>query len=58
MPDLKIIILLNIKVTIVDPIHHERPSTVSIEVEPSFVGVGPYHVAAGMNNRAWFYLLR
>ena len=46
------------KVTIVDPIHHERPLTVSIEVEPSFVGVGPYHVAAGMNNRAWFYLLR
>jgi len=46
-----------LEVTIVDPIHHDRPLTVSIEVEPSFVGVGPYHVAAGMNNRAWFYLL-
>lgn len=46
-----------LEVTILDPIHHERPLTVAIEVEPSFLGVGPYHLAAGMNNRAWFYLL-
>lgn len=31
--------------------------TVSIEVEPSFMAVGPDHLAVGMNNRAWFYLL-
>ena len=24
-------------------------------MEPNFVSVGPYHVAAGMNNRAWIY---
>ena len=29
----------------------------AVDVEPSFVGIGPYHLAVGMNNRAWFYLL-
>ena len=29
----------------------------STEVEPSFIGIGPYHVAVGMNNMAWFYKL-
>lgn len=28
-----------------------------MEVEPTFIAVGPYHVAVGMNNRAWFYAL-
>ena len=27
-----------------------------MKVEPTFVCVGPYHLAVGMNNRAWFYL--
>lgn len=27
------------------------------EVEPNFLAAGPLHVACGMNNRAWFYLL-
>lgn len=35
----------------------ERPISVDIIVEPSFVALGPYHLAAGMNNRAWFYSL-
>ncbi len=35
----------------------EPPVTINIDVEPSFLGIGPYHFAAGMNNRAWFYLL-
>lgn len=26
-----------------------------METEPSFIAVGPYHIAAGMNNRVWFY---
>ena len=30
---------------------------ITIDVEPSFIGLGPYHLAVGMNNRAWFYLL-
>lgn len=29
----------------------------AVEVEPNFIAVGPYHVAVGMNNRAWFYAL-
>lgn len=28
-----------------------------MDVEPSFLGVGPYHLMAGMNNRAWIYSL-
>ena len=35
----------------------EQPITVPIDVEPSFVALGPYHLATGMNNRVWFYVL-
>ncbi|KAJ8943661.1 hypothetical protein NQ318_005663 [Aromia moschata] len=28
---------------------------ITLEIEPSFIAVGPYHLAAGMNNRVWFY---
>lgn len=24
-------------------------------MEPSFLGIGPYHLAVGMNNRVWYY---
>lgn len=29
--------------------------SVTIEIEPSFLGIGPYHLAVGMNNRIWYY---
>lgn len=32
-----------------------QPIAISLEIEPSFIAVGPYHLAAGMNNRVWFY---
>ncbi|KAI8510995.1 WD repeat-containing protein 19 [Branchiostoma belcheri] len=35
----------------------EPTVSISIEVEPTFLALGPYHMAAGMNNRAWFYVL-
>ncbi|XP_014673105.1 PREDICTED: WD repeat-containing protein 19-like [Priapulus caudatus] len=36
----------------------EEPKTViNIDVEPTFIGLGPYHLAVGMNNRIWFYYL-
>ncbi|KAF1775491.1 WD40-repeat-containing domain [Phytophthora cactorum] len=28
---------------------------IALSVEPSFVAIGPRHVAVGMNNRVWFY---
>ncbi|XP_075715308.1 WD repeat-containing protein 19 [Rhinoderma darwinii] len=46
-----------LEVTVCNPVEGELPITVSVEVEPNFVAVGPYHVAVGMNNRAWFYAL-
>lgn len=33
----------------------EPPTHIQVDVEPSFVSIGPYHLAVGMNNRAWFY---
>ncbi|XP_057660350.1 WD repeat-containing protein 19 [Diorhabda carinulata] len=34
-----------------------KPITVSLEIEPSFIAVGHYYLAAGMNNSIWFYNL-
>lgn len=43
-------------------IHHyapdkvkSSPTTIALEIEPSFLAVGPYHLACGMNNHVWFY---
>ncbi|CAH1776664.1 unnamed protein product [Owenia fusiformis] len=46
-----------LEITVQDSIAEETPLPTSIDVEPSFVGLGPYHLAIGMNNRCWFYLL-
>ncbi|XP_052537680.1 WD repeat-containing protein 19 isoform X1 [Tympanuchus pallidicinctus] len=46
-----------LEVTVANHVERELPVTVSVEVEPSFIAVGVYHLAVGMNNRAWFYLL-
>ncbi|XP_008585750.1 PREDICTED: WD repeat-containing protein 19 [Galeopterus variegatus] len=46
-----------LEVTVANPVEGELPITVSVDVEPNFVAVGLYHLAVGMNNRAWFYIL-
>ncbi|KAK3101973.1 hypothetical protein FSP39_007745 [Pinctada imbricata] len=46
-----------LEVTIEDNVNQDQPLTIPIDVEPSFLGIGPFHLASGMNNRAWFYLL-
>ena len=28
-----------------------------VQCEPSFLALGPYHFAVGMNNRAWIYAI-
>ncbi|XP_070553702.1 WD repeat-containing protein 19-like isoform X2 [Ptychodera flava] len=46
-----------LEVTVVNHVEQEQSVTIGIEVEPTFVALGPFHMAAGMNNRAWFYIL-
>ncbi|KAK2489183.1 hypothetical protein MC885_016782, partial [Smutsia gigantea] len=46
-----------LEVTVANPVEGELPITVSVDLEPNFVAVGLYHLAVGMNNRAWFYVL-
>ncbi|XP_023405566.2 WD repeat-containing protein 19 isoform X2 [Loxodonta africana] len=46
-----------LEVTVANHVEEELPITVSVDVEPNFVAVGLYHLAVGMNNRAWFYVL-
>uniref|UniRef100_H0X6K1 WD repeat domain 19 n=1 Tax=Otolemur garnettii TaxID=30611 RepID=H0X6K1_OTOGA len=46
-----------LEVTVDNPVEGESPVTVCVDVEPNFVAVGLYHLAVGMNNRAWFYVL-
>ncbi|KAM8939516.1 WD repeat-containing protein 19 [Pelodytes ibericus] len=46
-----------LEVTVANSVEKQLPITVSVEVEPNFMAVGPYHLAVGMNNRAWFYSL-
>lgn len=33
----------------------ENKVTISTDLEPAFVALGPSHLATGMNNRIWFY---
>ncbi|XP_015234608.1 PREDICTED: WD repeat-containing protein 19 [Cyprinodon variegatus] len=44
-----------LEVTVSNQAEGENPVAIQVEVEPTFIAVGPYHVAVGMNNRAWFY---
>eukprot|EP00163_Fabomonas_tropica_P013367 TRINITY_DN2487_c0_g1_i2.p1 TRINITY_DN2487_c0_g1~~TRINITY_DN2487_c0_g1_i2.p1 ORF type:complete len:1366 (-),score=364.25 TRINITY_DN2487_c0_g1_i2:113-4210(-) len=46
------------ELAIVDPVHGSISAplvTVPIDMEPAFLALGPRHVAAGGNNRVWFY---
>eukprot|EP00873_Tetraselmis_striata_P029142 jgi/Tetstr1/449406/TSEL_036501.t1 len=42
------------EISVVDVLSGNK-QPVQIETEPSFLGLGPNHVAVGMNNQAWFY---
>ncbi|KAJ3615317.1 hypothetical protein NHX12_018885 [Muraenolepis orangiensis] len=44
-----------LEVTVSNQVEGEAAVAIEVEVEPTFIAVGPYHVAVGMNNRAWFY---
>ncbi|EFC50007.1 hypothetical protein NAEGRDRAFT_29690, partial [Naegleria gruberi] len=38
-----------------DEVNEKVVARFSIDIEPSFVALGPEHVAVGMNNRVWYY---
>ncbi|XP_067137635.1 WD repeat-containing protein 19 [Centruroides vittatus] len=44
-----------LEVTISHIVEQEMTTTLRVDVEPNFLSLGPYHLAVGMNNRAWFY---
>lgn len=46
-----------LEVTVQDDVNQDSTQLLNVDVEPSFLGIGPFHVAVGMNNRAWFYLM-
>ncbi|XP_028834024.1 WD repeat-containing protein 19 isoform X2 [Denticeps clupeoides] len=46
-----------LEVTVENPVEGDALTAVSVEVEPNFIAVGPFHIAVGMNNRAWYYAL-
>eukprot|EP00794_Sanderia_malayensis_P019431 gene19431-21353_t len=41
------------EVTVIDEVNQERQMKVPTQIEPTFMAVGPYHLAVGMNNRVW-----
>ncbi|CAB1425479.1 unnamed protein product [Pleuronectes platessa] len=46
-----------LEVTVSNQVEGETPVAIEVDIEPTFIAVGPYHVAVGMNKRAWFYAL-
>lgn len=43
------------EVSVVDMANKGNTVSVKVEIEPSFISLGPAHVAVGMNNRVWYY---
>lgn len=43
------------ELSVVDVLGRDNPIHIAVSIEPSFVTIGPRHVAVGMNNRVWYY---
>ena len=46
-----------LEVTVTSAVEPIASITVAADIEPTFLALGPFHLALGMNNRAWFYLM-
>ncbi|XP_037504482.1 WD repeat-containing protein 19 [Rhipicephalus sanguineus] len=45
------------EVTVDSVTEPELHMTLRVDIEPSFIALGPFHLVVGMNNHAWFYAL-
>lgn len=54
----KVVYLTSVlEMSVVDLSRRGPPVKIDIETEPAFCGLGPNHLAVGMNNRVWYYQL-
>jgi WD repeat-containing protein 19 len=47
-----------LQVTIVNNVEEEPAIKMDVVVEPSFMALGPFHMAVGINDRCWIYEIR
>lgn len=47
--------LCHVTITLIQETGKKIETTLKTDVEPSIIGVGPYHIIVGMNNRTWVY---
>ena len=45
------------EISIIDTIQKTRPIDITVKIEPSFLALGPNHIAVGMNNHVYYHTI-